>query len=210
MAPPSPAGCLGRLYRGARSLVFGMAVTIRALFQTLFQRKAVTLKYPHEKPALSGAYRSAIKLIRFEETQSHDCVACLACQRICPSFCISIEGGKVEGLKKKRASDFIMDFSLCSLCGLCIDVCPTDTLEYSRLYDEAGYTRDWKMDLIQPFRADEDAFREAQAERERLEAEEKAAEKERKLAAAKAAKAAKAAEAAEPDAGAAAGEGTSP
>ncbi|MCB9728269.1 MAG: 4Fe-4S dicluster domain-containing protein [Deltaproteobacteria bacterium] len=186
------AGALQKIATGARSLLTGLGMTMGELWRTLVRRKAVTLQYPHEKPELSAAYRSAIQLIRFEDTGTHDCVACLACQQICPSFCIAIDGEKVEGLKKQRATEFTMDFALCSLCGLCIDVCPTTTLEYSKLYDQAGYTRDWEMDLLEPFREDEERFREEQRAREA----EAAAEKARAAEAAKAAKAAKAAAAA--------------
>lgn len=166
---------LRRLLQGSGSLASGMGVTIRHML-----RKPVTLRYPHEKPVLSKAYRSAIKLIRFEETGTHDCVACLACENICPSFCISIQGEKFEGVKKKRATGFTMDFALCSLCGLCIDVCPTTTLEYSRLYDEAGYTRDWKMDLLAEFREGEEAYLEkARAEEEARKKAKEGAKKEK-------------------------------
>jgi formate hydrogenlyase subunit 6/NADH:ubiquinone oxidoreductase subunit I len=89
-----------------------------------------------------------------------------------------------------------MDFALCSLCGLCLDVCPTTTLEYSRSYDDAGFTRDWKHDLLKDYAADEANFVAEQKVRKQKEAEEKARAAEEKKKAAEAAKAAKAAEAA--------------
>jgi NADH-quinone oxidoreductase subunit I len=174
-----------------------MSVTFKALFT-----KPVTMPYPHKEPELSGAYRSAIELIRFEETGTHDCVACLQCEQICPSFCIKIDGERPEGMKKKRATTFDMDFALCSLCGLCLDVCPTTTLKYSRLYDEAGYQREWVHDLLDDFRDGEEAYREVAAaeEAEKAAAREAkraaAAEAKEKKAAAEAAAAAAAAEAA--------------
>lgn len=195
-------GYFRRIFAGLFSILIGFGITLRQLLRTVFRRKAVTLRYPHVEPELSPAYRSAIKLIRFDETNSHDCVACLACERICPSFCIKIEGGKVEGIKKKRASLFTMDFALCSLCGLCIDVCPTATLEYSKLYDEAGYDRDWDMDLLEEFRGFEPQFVDEQRERDIAEAAAKKAAKEAKAAAAKKAKAAAAAKKAESEAAA--------
>lgn len=184
-------GYLGKIMHGFKSLLTGLRITGRESM-----RKSVTLTYPHVEPKLTGAYRSAIKLITFEEMNSHDCVACLACEQICPSFCIKIDGGKIEGIKKKRATVFEMDFALCSLCGLCIDVCPTDTLEYSRLYDEAGYNRDWNMDLLEDYRDFEPTFIEQQREREEKEAAEKAAKKAAAAKAKAAAEAKKAAEAA--------------
>lgn len=183
-----------RLLTGFWSLLVGLSITMGHLLRTLVGRKKVTQQYPHEKPELTKAYRSAIKLIRFDETNSHDCVGCKACERICPSFCISVDGDKVAGIKKKRATHFEMDFALCSLCGLCLDVCPTDTLEYSRLYDEAGYTREWKHDLLDEFNAYEETFIAEQLVREEAEAAEKARLAEEKKRAAAAAKAARAAE----------------
>ena len=180
---------LGSLITGLFSLLTGMSVTLKTMFRTL-AGNAVTLQYPHEKPELSPNYRSAIKLIRFEETNSHDCVACLQCEKICPSFCIKIEGGKIEGIKKKRATKFTMDFALCSLCGLCLDVCPTTTLEYSRLYDDASYSRDWNFDLLEEFTDFEPTFIAQQTEREAAEAAAKAAKKKAAAAAKAAAKAA--------------------
>ncbi|TNF38303.1 MAG: NADH-quinone oxidoreductase subunit I [Deltaproteobacteria bacterium] len=176
---------------GFWSLVVGLGVTIRHFFRTTLGRKPVTEVYPHKEPELPPAFRSAIKLIRFDETNSHDCVGCKACERICPSFCISVDGDKVDGIRKKRATHFEMDFALCSLCGLCIDACPTATLEYSRIYDDVGYTRNWKHDLLAPFNDYEAQFVEEQRDREEKEAAEKArlaAEKKAQAAAAKAAK----------------------
>ncbi|MCA9294589.1 MAG: NADH-quinone oxidoreductase subunit I [Phycisphaerales bacterium] len=178
-----------RTVHGFHTLLTGLGVTFKQIF-----KRNVTLQYPHEKPELSKAYRSLIKLKRFDELDSHDCVACMQCVKICPSACITIEGGKVDGIKRKRATLFEVDFALCSVCGLCIDVCPTDTLEYSRLYDEAGYERAWTYDLLAEFREEEPAFR----ERQRVQEEQEAAEKEAKRLAAEQAKAAKEAQASKP------------
>ncbi|MGB0588228.1 MAG: NuoI/complex I 23 kDa subunit family protein [Myxococcota bacterium] len=183
---------LGNLITGLLSLLTGMSVTLKTMFRTL-GGNAVTLQYPHEKPELSPNFRSAIKLIRFDETDSHDCVACLQCEKICPSFCIKIEGGKIEGIKKKRATKFTMDFALCSLCGLCLDVCPTTTLEYSKLYDDASYSRDWNFDLLEEFTEFEPTFIAQQKEREAVEAAAREAKKKAAKAAKEAAAAAKAA-----------------
>jgi NADH-quinone oxidoreductase chain I len=177
-----------RVIRGFLSLLTGMWVTFRRIF-----KRPVTLTYPHKKPELSAAFRSAISLIRFDESGSHDCVACLQCQNICPSYCIAIEGEKPEGLKKKRATKFDVDYALCSLCGLCIDVCPTVTLEYSKIYDVADYRPDaFVYDLLEPYRDGEADF----LVEARKKAEAAALKKAEAAKAAKAAKEAKAAAAA--------------
>ena len=141
--------------RGARSLLTGMKVTLKHCF-----RPPVTSQYPHEKLEMSAAYRNVIVLVEIEEIGSHDCIDCNACVRVCPSYCIKVEGERPEGMKRKRATLFEVDFALCSECGLCLDVCPTDTLGYSREYDQAGFGRgDFLYDLMVPWRDGEEAVR---------------------------------------------------
>lgn len=155
---------------GASSLVTGLGVTLKNLW-----RKPVTERYPHTEPELSPAFRSAIKLIRFDETNTHDCIACMQCVRICPSFCITVDGTRHEGVKGKRAEGFLVDYALCSVCGLCIDVCPTDTLGYSKVYDMVGFKRDgFTFDLLDGFRDDEAAYVKRMQQKAAAEAEAKA------------------------------------
>jgi NADH-quinone oxidoreductase subunit I len=136
--------------RGILSLFVGLKVTLRTLFG-----KKVTDLYPYQKSEMSEAYRGTITLVRFDDMGTHDCIACDACEIICPSLCIVVKGDRIGGTKKKRADIFTMDFSTCSLCGLCIAVCPTDTLQYSKAYDDAGYDRnEWKVDLLAEFTDD--------------------------------------------------------
>lgn len=140
---------LGRFWTGLWSLIVGLKVTGGHLL-----RRRVTIYYPHETPDVSR-WGGPIELVTFPETGTHDCIACNACVRACPSDCITVEGKRPEGSKKMRATVFVLDFSTCSLCGLCVDVCPTDTLRYSTRYDEATYTRDATVnDLLAPFGAD--------------------------------------------------------
>jgi len=138
-----------RVLRGLRSLLTGLGITGRESV-----RRAVTLQYPHETPDVSR-WGGPIELVTFPETGTHDCIACNACARICPSDCFDIAGVRPQGSKKMRATRFLLDFSTCSLCGLCIDVCPTDTLKYSDRYDDVAYRRDLTVnDLLGPFGED--------------------------------------------------------
>jgi NADH-quinone oxidoreductase subunit I len=140
---------LRQVWIGAKSLVIGMVVTGRHMV-----RRNVVLQYPHMRPDVKD-WAGPIELVTFPETGTHDCIACNACVRICPSDCITVEGKRPEGTKKLRATKFLIDFSTCSLCGLCIDVCPTYTLQYSTRYDEAMYTRpDTINDLLAPYGED--------------------------------------------------------
>lgn len=166
-------GVISDIAIGARSLVEGMGVTIRHFF-----RRPVTEQYPRQRVEMSTAQRNAITLIPTPEVgdKSHNCIACLQCEKICPSFCIKIEGDRPEGIATKRPTRFDVNFALCSECGLCLDVCPTNTLGWSKTYDDAGYTRDFTYDLLKIWGDKEDAALEylrQEAARKKAEAEAK-------------------------------------
>ncbi|MBX3730207.1 MAG: 4Fe-4S binding protein [Candidatus Sumerlaeia bacterium] len=177
-------GRIKEIAKGARSLIGSMGVTLKHL-----KDEPVTVEYPAERAPISPLQRNAIRLIEKEETPgSHNCIACLQCEKICPSNCISITGYRPEGLAMKRPETFDLNFALCSECGLCLDVCPTATLGYTKVYDKAGYTRaDFFHDLLEEYRETEEqvvehlreADRRKKAEREakrKAEAEAKAKE----------------------------------
>lgn len=129
---------------GTWSLLVGMAITIRYFFMPV-----VTLQYPHETVEMTPRYRGHTDLVLDPEKNTHRCIVCMACQKICPSNCITVEGGKVEGSKQKVLSRYTLDFTTCSLCGLCVETCPTDALEFSKEYNLAGYKREeYIFDLL--------------------------------------------------------------
>ncbi|NSW87243.1 MAG: 4Fe-4S binding protein [Syntrophobacteraceae bacterium] len=129
---------------GGWSLVEGMRVTVRRLFQPL-----VTVQYPRKHIRMSSAYRGHIELKVFKETGTHNCIACGTCERMCPSGVIKVQGVKEQAKSPKVATHYVIDFTRCSLCGLCVETCPTQTLEYSKEYDLVGETRwDGVIDLM--------------------------------------------------------------
>jgi NADH-quinone oxidoreductase chain I len=136
------------IFVGFYSLLAGMGVTIRH-----FVRPIVTTQYPREKIIMTTRYRGHTQLLLDEETQTHRCIACELCARTCPSQLITVMGVKVKVDKKKKVPwQYIIEYQYCSLCGLCIDVCPTDALEWSDEYRLAGYTReDSVFDLLTRF-----------------------------------------------------------
>jgi NADH-quinone oxidoreductase subunit I len=128
---------------GFYSLLAGMAVTIRH-----FVRPIVTVQYPREKLTMTPRYRGHTQLLLDAESGTHTCIACELCSRSCPSQLITVKGLKVDK-KKKVPWEYIIEYQYCSLCGLCIEVCPTNALEWSNEYRLAGFTReDSVFDLL--------------------------------------------------------------
>jgi NADH-quinone oxidoreductase subunit I len=130
--------------QGAYSLAVGMRITLSNMF-----RRKVTLRYPYEQAQLPARYRGHIELKLDQVTRRPKCVVCLACQKVCPSGCIHVDGRKPEGEKRKIPTTYVLEFSLCSLCGLCVESCRFDALQFSKQYNLA-YTRraDCTFDLL--------------------------------------------------------------
>ena len=126
-----------QLFLGAKSLLIGLGVTFRALFQPI-----VTVQYPRQKLTITPNFRGHIELAQNPETGEHLCIVCMMCETDCPSSCISVLGEKREGVKGKVLTGYQLDFTKCSLCGICVEVCPTQALCYSREYELAGFTRE--------------------------------------------------------------------
>jgi NADH-quinone oxidoreductase chain I len=122
---------------GFWSLLAGMAVTIR-----YFVKPVVTVQYPRAKIQMSPRYRGPVELLLDPETHTHRCIACEMCSRICPSQLITVEGVKLPGAKQKVPTKYVHEFYYCSLCGLCVEVCPTAALQFSKDYRMAGYRRE--------------------------------------------------------------------
>jgi NADH-quinone oxidoreductase subunit I len=130
---------------GSWSLLVGMWITLR---HTLI--RPVTLNYPYESLRMTDRFRGHVELIRNDQTGEPNCVVCMACQKACPSNCIQIKGGKPEGATRRFPTYFMLDFTLCSLCGLCVESCKFNALRYSREYNLASLRKeDYHIDLLE-------------------------------------------------------------
>jgi NADH-quinone oxidoreductase subunit I len=85
----------------------------------------------------SRAQRGVIRLI------PDACTVCMICVQECPSWCIAIDSHheevSEEGARRPRTVSvldrFAIDFGLCMYCGVCVDVCPFDALEWAPNFD---------------------------------------------------------------------------
>ncbi len=78
------------------------------------------------------------------------CTSCMICAQECPAWCITIDAHTEQvsepGARRPRSVSvldaFSIDFGLCMYCGICVDVCPFDALEWSPEGDHAAERRD--------------------------------------------------------------------
>jgi len=140
---------------GFNSLITGMRITLGQFF-----KPTVTVHYPHESLKMPERFRGHIELVRDPTSGKAVCFACKLCERACPSDCITVEGAKLDGAKKKSVTQYILDFTKCSLCGSCVEACRDGAIRFSREYNLASTNKDdYIMDLFK------------RLENERLEAE---------------------------------------
>jgi len=129
---------------GLKSLAVGMRITLGQFF-----KPTVTVHYPRETLPIPPRFRGHIELVRDPNTGKPLCFSCKLCERACPSDCITVEGVKPEGSKKKTVSKYILDFTKCSLCGSCVEACRDGAIRFSREYNLAGLSKeDFIMDLF--------------------------------------------------------------
>ena len=132
------------IFSGLWSLLVGMKLTARFGLSS-----TVTCHYPFQTLPITPNFRGHTDLVIDEDTASDKCIVCMMCQNTCPSQCITLAGEKPEGSKKKVLTEYRLDFTKCSLCGNCVEVCPTSALEYSQEYQLAGFSRhDFHYDLL--------------------------------------------------------------
>ena len=138
------SGYFSQLFTGAKSLIIGMGVTLREMFKPI-----VTVQYPRERCAITPNFRGHTMLVRDETTGTHRCISCKFCQMDCPSGCITVISEKREGVKGLTLLSYKLDFTKCSLCGICVEVCPTSALAFSPEYELAGFDADeFRYDLL--------------------------------------------------------------
>ncbi|SDK75465.1 NADH-quinone oxidoreductase subunit I [Maridesulfovibrio ferrireducens] len=154
---------------GLWSLIVGLRITGKN-----FMDKQITLHYPREtvsKSQLEG-FRGPLELVgKPKDPGTPKCIACMMCVTACPSNCLTVVKAKApvpteeelqamkdaeargEKVTKPKAPKepikFIYDFTLCSLCGSCVENCAVKSLRYSsNVYLASTDRNDFKMDLL--------------------------------------------------------------
>jgi NADH-quinone oxidoreductase subunit I len=138
---------LTEIYGGFKSLLIGMRITLGQFF-----KPTVTVRYPHQALTMPPRYRGHIELVGNPETGKPLCFVCKLCQKACPSGCITVDGTKLEGDKRKSVNLYLLDFTKCSLCGSCVEVCREGAIRFSRDYNLAALSKDeFHFDLVLRF-----------------------------------------------------------
>jgi len=80
-----------------------------------------------------------------DENNEHQCTGCQKCELACPNGSIEIIWDRgideATGKKKKFIDKHIYHLGLCTMCGLCIEACPTDAIVWAQNFENSTYDR---------------------------------------------------------------------
>ena len=151
------------------SLLVGLKITGK-----YFCKPLITVHYPRQTIDAENleTYGGHVELIgKPKDPATPKCISCMMCVTNCPSKCLTVvkqkapkptpeeeaamkaaeeRGEKVAAPKApKNPAKFIYDYTLCSLCGTCIDNCPASSLKFSNnIYWVATSRKEMKIDLL--------------------------------------------------------------
>jgi NADH-quinone oxidoreductase subunit I len=148
------------------SLIVGLKVTGKFLVSP-----QITVHYPRRTVENISTFHGPIELVpNPNDPAKPKCIACLQCASACPSSCLTVvvkpvpkptpeelqaqkeaeaEGEKVKKAAPKEPGKFTYDFTLCSLCGICVGTCPVGSLRFSTdAYLASTDKRDFFYDLL--------------------------------------------------------------
>jgi NADH-quinone oxidoreductase subunit I len=165
---------LMKALKGLWSLAVGLRITAVELV-----KPQITVHYPRQEVMNLATYRGHIELVPQDaEPQTPRCIMCWRCVDICPSRCITLrmhvkgeEAGRAADLGLRLSPDVLLadsqhrtpppdqierildvyrlNFSLCSLCGLCVQSCPVDAIRFTGNAYLVGTTRQtFDIDLL--------------------------------------------------------------
>lgn len=132
------------IFEGIKTLLTGMSVTGKYFLNS--RKGTITQQYPDNRETLKmfDRFRGEV-IMPHDEENRHRCTGCQKCEIACPNGTIEIiwDRGIDEetGKKKKKIDQFVYHLSMCTMCGLCIDVCPTDAIEWGQNFENSVYDR---------------------------------------------------------------------
>lgn len=137
-------GYFSDIYHGVRSLIGGMKVTGKYFLNA--RKGAITQQYPDNRDTLVMFERFRGEVVMpHNENNEHRCTGCQKCEIACPNGTIEIVWDRQvdpETQRKKKMIDkFVYHLSMCTMCGLCIEACPTDAIKWAQNYENSTFDR---------------------------------------------------------------------
>ena len=136
-----------KVWSGCGTLFMALRTTFPYMVGASNTYKEVTEEYPDRVSArmpedLPPRYRG------FIHNDIEICSGCRYCSEVCPIDCIHIETEPGPERNLSWVAVFDVDHARCMFCGLCVEVCPTKSLEHTREYQGSVFRLN---DLVQSY-----------------------------------------------------------
>lgn len=134
----------GDIAHAIGTLIKGMQITGRTIARS--RKGSITQQYPDNRDSLVMFERFRGEVVMpHDEENFHRCTGCQKCEIACPNGSIEIvwDRGIDEetGKKKKMIDQHIYHLGMCTMCGLCIEACPTDAIKWAQNFENSVYDR---------------------------------------------------------------------
>ena len=124
-------------------IIKGMAETARNFLGSYVSaERLTTVQYPEEKIASQENARQFPFLVYDgqDPMKGLRCVSCQICEKECPPKCIYIVKSKDKRVDYKGQAQFYpatfdIDLSVCMSCGICVEVCPFESIKMDTDYE---------------------------------------------------------------------------
>jgi NADH-quinone oxidoreductase subunit I len=128
--------------KGLYSLLVGLSITGRYL---LSRRETVHFPRKVVDDVSLASFRGPLELTRGKKDPAQTrCISCQMCVKACPGHCLTVTKGD-----SKAPMVWLYDFSLCCLCGACVETCPAGALDFShRVYLVTRTREELILDLL--------------------------------------------------------------
>ena len=129
-----------------KGLIDGLVVTAKNFVGSYFdgnrKDRLFTYQYPEERMKLPENSRAFPFLVYDGTPENMRCTACKICEIECPPQCIYIVMERDEkGKPLQRPKVFDIDLSVCMQCGICVEVCPFDSIKMDCDFEKARLGR---------------------------------------------------------------------
>lgn len=109
-------------------------------------KEIITQEYPDNRATLKMFERFRGEVVMpHDQDNFHRCTGCQSCEIACPNGSIEIiwdrQVDPETGKKKKMIDKHIYHLSMCTMCGLCIEACPTDAIVWAQNFENSVYDR---------------------------------------------------------------------
>jgi NADH-quinone oxidoreductase subunit I len=107
-------------------------------------RGMVTVEYPKERLTLPENFRYVPFLVNDTAENEIKCTSCGICAKVCPPQCIWIVRTEDPVTKRPvpQPKDFHIDDTICMNCGYCAEFCPFDAIKMDHDYELSYYPAD--------------------------------------------------------------------